>query len=702
MKHKMTHHLVSALFAFVLTISAIGSLVTGHELPVDSLWKIYLWGALLSVLSSVLFRFRYGGRVMGCIAVFVLLVLWKEEAFWQQMQEQTQCLGYFLSSHYHDVYDWPILGTPAAQDVSLPLIIWVALVSVSVNWHICRSKHIVVAIIPVVIPLILCLLTTDRIPDTVYLYLLILGLAILLITDWTRKKQPDQGIKLLLWSALPIAISLGLLFIFNPREKYANDAIELQKEIAAWFQELRDTSEAVVSGTTVNVSVSEKLDLNTVGPKSETSHYVMRVNSPIGGALYLRGRDYDEYTGTGWNASANRSEEFSFGHSSLGELTIFTYGVHNVLYVPYYATERINLVGGAVENEGNFPRYSYYLSQNDLTSVSTPESRYTQLPEDTLRWARELVADITDGITSNGEKIIQIQNYVQSSASYDLSTVHMDSDYSDFAQWFLEESETGYCTHFATAATVLLRAAGIPARYVEGYMANCRAGLHVVVTNQDAHAWVEYFDSDSCMWRILEVTPDDLGDEVLPPTVDIPEKETSPKETQPETDSGEPETEPSDTEGVPTKPQIGEENSETPTDPTGNVSGQSTKNDSFQAPGWVKSVFVCLLFAVCIPLQGYIRIYRKRKLWNQGRPNERTMTRWRQTRSFAKLLKQPYPEALDNLAQKAKFSQHTIRQEELQQFEDYHHMLIKQVAEKPWYLRIVFKWILAIGENTKF
>ena len=213
MKHKMTHHLVSALFAFVLTISAIGSLVTGHELPVDSLWKIYLWGALLSVLSSVLFRFRYGGRVMGCIAVFVLLVLWKEEAFWQQMQEQTQCLGYFLSSHYHDVYDWPILGTPAAQDVSLPLIIWVALVSVSVNWHICRSKHIVVAIIPVVIPLILCLLTTDRIPDTVYLYLLILGLAILLITDWTRKKQPDQGIKLLLWSALPIAISLGLLFV---------------------------------------------------------------------------------------------------------------------------------------------------------------------------------------------------------------------------------------------------------------------------------------------------------------------------------------------------------------------------------------------------------------------------------------------------------------------------------------------------------
>ncbi len=693
MKHKMIHHLVSALFAFVLAVSAIGSLVTGHALPVDSLSELYLWCAFLAVMSSVLLHFRYGGRIMGCIAVFVLIVLWREGTVWQQIQEQTQCLVYVLTAQYSKVYGWPVWGTPAAQDVSLPLIIWATLVAASVNWHICRCKHIVVAIIPVVIPLILCFLTTARVPDTVYLYLLILGLAILLITDWTRKKQPDQGMKLLLWTALPIAVSLALLFAFNPKDKYDTSASVFQKEVVAWFQKLRNTTESVV-----DVPVGEELNLRTVGPKSEMSFYVMGVKSPVSGTLYFRGRDYDEYTGTGWNASEIRNEEFSSGQSSLGELTIFTVGVHNVLYVPYYATEKINLAGGAMENEENLSRYSYFLSETGLANASTPHSRYTKLPDDTLQWAKKIVLDIAGGNISDKEKIIRIQNYVRSSAVYDLSTAQMDPDYDDFAQWFLEESETGYCIHFATAATVLLRAAGIPARYVDGYKVICKAGLHVLATSQDAHAWVEYYDSVSRVWRILEATPGDAEHETPSSTVPTPETEPSPKETQPETEPDNTETEPSATEGVPTKPPTGEEEIPgTPTDPTENVSEQTTEKESFQVPEWIKSVFKWLLFVACIPFQGYLRICRKRKLWNKGRPNQRTMTRWRQTRSFAKLLKQPYPEDLDNLAQKATFSQHRIRPEELQQFEDYHKMLIKQVAEKPWYLRMVFKWIFAMG-----
>ena len=83
-------------------------------------------------------------------------------------------------------------------------------------------------------------------------------------------------------------------------------------------------------------------------------------------------------------------------------------------------------------------------------------------------------------------------------------------------------------------------------------------------------------------------------------------------------------------------------------------------------------------------------------LWNKGRPNTRTIERWRQTRSLAKLLKQAYPEALDSLAQKAKFSQHRIQPEELQQFEYYRLSLVNLVAEKPRYQRIIFKWIFAV------
>ena len=57
----------------------------------------------------------------------------------------------------------------------------------------------------------------------------------------------------------------------------------------------------------------------------------------------------------------------------------------------------------------------------------------------------------------------------------------MDLDSEDFAIWFLTEADTGYCIHFATAAVVLLRAAGIPARYVDGYVVNTQKDVPVEI-----------------------------------------------------------------------------------------------------------------------------------------------------------------------------------------------------------------------------
>lgn len=696
MKHKIwSQHLICTLIAGILAVSAIGNLVTGYDLPIKSLWNILLWSAIFAFATSMIFRLRYGGWILLCIASVAGLFLWKIETIWQQIQQQAESLCYIISYHYHDVYNWPVWGSPAANDVSLPLLFWTALVTTSVNWYICRRKHIVIAIVPTVLPLVLCLLTTDRVPDAVYLYLMILGLAILFISDWTRRKHPAQGMKLVLQSALPIAVALALLFALNPREEYVNNAGKFQKEVVAWVQEFQNTAESVASGTPVTSAVNEKLDLRTVGPKSKISHSVMRVNSTIGGTQYLRGRDYDEYTGTGWEASSERNEEFTSGGSFAGELTIVTYGVRNILYVPYYTTKEIHLMGGALENEENLQRYSYYLSRPGRGNTDAPSSRYTKLPDYTLQWAEEAVKEITDGTTSESEKIALIQNFVRSSADYDLSTSRMNSEYSDFAQWFLEESKTGYCVHFATAATVLLRAAGIPARYVEGYMVSCNADSYVVVTNQDAHAWTEYFDSDSGAWRILESTPAGHEDEETGPAVTMPETETRPEETR--TQAGESGLEPSDAEDIPTKSHTGKE--EVPgksEDLPENALGPKEEKVIFSIPKWIKTVFKCLLFTAFIPLQGYVRICWKQTQWNRGRANERTMTRWRQTRSLAKLLKQTYPEELDGLAQKAKFSQHKIQTEELKLFDDYRNMLYEQMRKKPWHYRIVLKWLFAI------
>ena len=226
-------------------------------------------------------------------------------------------------------------------------------------------------------------------------------------------------------------------------------------------------------------------------------------------------------------------------------------------------------------------------------------------------------------------------------------------------------------------------------------MVSCGAESDVVVTNQDAHAWAEYYDSNSGIWRVLEATPADPDDEEPEATLTRPETETLPDEMQAEAETSE--TESIDREELPTKPNNGQEEVPGTTDDySGNPLEQGKEKEPFKVPEWIITAINLLLLAGCIPLQAYARIYWKRTLWNRGKPNESTMTRWRQTRSLAKLLKQPYPEELDNLAQKAKFSQHKIQPEELCQFEDYRQSLVAMVAEKPWHHRMICKLIFAI------
>lgn len=74
----------------------------------------------------------------------------------------------------------------------------------------------------------------------------------------------------------------------------------------------------------------------------------------------------------------------------------------------------------------------------------------------------------------------------------------------DFVQYFLMENQKGYCVHFASAAVLMLRSLGIPARYAEGYiirkqdvaagrlsMASTGPQATVTVTGDSAHAWAE-------------------------------------------------------------------------------------------------------------------------------------------------------------------------------------------------------------------
>jgi transglutaminase-like putative cysteine protease len=58
---------------------------------------------------------------------------------------------------------------------------------------------------------------------------------------------------------------------------------------------------------------------------------------------------------------------------------------------------------------------------------------------------------------------------------------------------FLFEQKAGFCEHYSSAFVVLMRAAGIPARVVTGYVGGYRnpVGDYWLVRRSDAHAWAE-------------------------------------------------------------------------------------------------------------------------------------------------------------------------------------------------------------------
>ncbi|WP_461811657.1 transglutaminase-like domain-containing protein [Faecalimonas sp.] len=83
----------------------------------------------------------------------------------------------------------------------------------------------------------------------------------------------------------------------------------------------------------------------------------------------------------------------------------------------------------------------------------------------------------------------------------------------DFAKYFFFENRKGYCTHYATTATLFFRIKGIPSRYVSGYLVEPeefkkqKDGKYTaVITGRNAHAWAEVYYSGGG-WLPVETTP---------------------------------------------------------------------------------------------------------------------------------------------------------------------------------------------------
>lgn len=134
--------------------------------------------------------------------------------------------------------------------------------------------------------------------------------------------------------------------------------------------------------------------------------------------------------------------------------------------------------------------------------------KYLTVPDSVPERVEELVESLVDSNDSNIEKARKLTDYLKTTYEYTLRPGSTPRN-RDFIDYFLFTNRTGYCVHFGTALTIMLRIAGVPSRYVEGFkMSEERndAG-EFIIRNSDAHAWTEVLvDEDNDLWVTFDAT----------------------------------------------------------------------------------------------------------------------------------------------------------------------------------------------------
>lgn len=256
-------------------------------------------------------------------------------------------------------------------------------------------------------------------------------------------------------------------------------------------------------------------------------------------------------------------------------------------------------------------------------------------------------------------------------ADYSLTAPAMEEG-EDFVEHFLAEGR-GYCMHFATAGALLLRMQGIPARYVSGYACQVEGTGPVVVRDSNAHAWMEIYLS-GYGWYPVEMTPGyqaegEIEREEFTPDVpeepERPDQPEAPEEPSPGQDQEEPEVPEETSSGAPEGP---------PLDLT-----------------WPRRGLGAVLAAAGLWGAYRLALLGRKRRREAADTNRSAIDAYRRCRRLAAWGGEMDP-ALEELARKARFSQHTLTAEEREEA----WSLLEAVRTRvdgalPWWKRWVFR-----------
>lgn len=221
---------------------------------------------------------------------------------------------------------------------------------------------------------------------------------------------------------------------------------------------------------------------------------------------------------------------------------------------------------------------------------------FLQLPSSLPERVKNLANELTDGLASPIEKVKAIEDHLKTLGNYRYSKIDAQHtpENRDYVDYFLFDTKVGYCDNFSTAMVILLRAAGLPARWAKGFTGGYQTGTKddkkvYTILNSNAHSWPEVYFS-GFGWLPFEPTPAFLN----PATAEQEVRETT--STSLTSDAAEQSREAVDAQSS---------SSETVTTTEDDTTGTFRKNSSLL----FLALFSILLFAILV-------FYRKKLYWS--------------------------------------------------------------------------------------
>ena len=634
MKQRFFTALTALALAFSVTIGITAALVSVYMLPFSRATVLLFW-LVSAALGLLLLPRRKGGRILLGICAFALgFALYRPKTI-DQIKSFLELITQTLNGVYHLGYlEFPghTMGS-----VELPIAVYGSLLLLAVLRGVLARKSSSLPLFLSLPPLLLCALMTDVPPKAWTVFLWLGGMLTLLLTSGSRKNGRAQGLTLTAMALMPVALLCGLLCFLNPQQGYKDHARNLRETCIRYLEDRRFTPPPAADLPIPELD--SQVDLAALNGARQAELPVLIVTAPTDGPLYLRGQSFDRYTSKAWENTGSTPESFEGWGDSLGQVQIRTFALQSELYLPYYPDTSTVLSEGAVKNTGGVLSYNYQQYSRGSAASEETLRQCLQLPESASAWTESYAfSGSTDTEIAN-----RIGDFVRDSAQYDKSAPQMPDTETDFARWFLEDSDSGFCVHFATAATVLLRANGIPARYVTGFLCQVKAGEPAIVTSLQAHAWAEYYDRDLGEWQVLEATAPDTG---VRPVLEPPEPTTP---TQPrETAAAHPPTTAPDAPNAPSAPV-----------------GHDSRNTPRLSWLWL------LLLPLLLPLRRLAVLFLRRERRRRASLNRRCLLYWADAERLSRALGKTPPEALRSLAERARYSQHKLTPMELTPLTDY-------------------------------